>query len=89
MGVLTRMKHGIINRLITRAVEKYLKRNRNMKNWKTTLLGIFGVLSAVGAAGTAVLDGNPATNLDIAVVIAAFAALFNGIGNLNAKDNDK
>lgn len=53
-------------------------------SWKTTVLGICALLSAIGGAGTALLDGNPNTNVDITSLTAAFA----GLGLLFARDNN-
>lgn len=55
-----------------------------MKSLKTTALGIFALLTALGAAGTALLDGNPETSLDIGSVIGAFA----GLGLIFARDHN-
>ncbi len=56
-----------------------------MKSWKTTILGICALLVALGTAGTAILDGDPATSLDWEQIIAALA----GLGLLAARDNSK
>ena len=54
-----------------------------MKNFKTTLLGVGVILAAVGGAIKAVLDGDPATNVDIPTVVASISA---GFGLILAKD---
>lgn len=57
----------------------------NMKSsWKTTLAGIAAIMTAGGAALTALTDGNPATEPDYAALIAAVMA---GVGLLFARDN--
>lgn len=56
-----------------------------MKSWKTTVAGIAAILTAGGAALTAISDGNPATEPDYAALIAACIA---GLGLLFARDND-
>ena len=55
------------------------------KNWKTTALGVCALLTAIGLAGTALLDNDPTTTSDINSIIAA---LF-GLGLISAKDGDK
>lgn len=54
-------------------------------SWKTSALGICALLTAIGVAGTALLDGNPDTKPDFASIATAFA----GLGLLFARDNDK
>jgi len=56
-----------------------------MKSWKTTVAGIAAILTAGGAALTAISDGNPATEPDYAALIAACIA---GLVLLFARDND-
>lgn len=53
------------------------------KNFKTTALGIATILTALSSAAVALLDGDPATNFDIAAIIAAVTA---GVGLIVAKD---
>ena len=54
-----------------------------MKNAKTTLAGIGAILVAIGSAMKALFDGDPSTNLDLGMTIAAVTA---GIGLIAAKD---
>jgi hypothetical protein len=54
-----------------------------MKNWRTTTLGVLGLISLLIGATTAVLDGDPATNVDLAVLLPL---LFAGISSLVSKD---
>ena len=56
-----------------------------MKSWKTTVTGIAAVLTAVGAALTALFDNDPNTKLDVAVTASAIMA---GIGLIFARDNN-
>jgi hypothetical protein len=56
-----------------------------MKNAKTTILGICTIVTAVASAIMALIDTNPATNFDIATVVAAIMA---GVGLIMAKDAD-
>lgn len=56
-----------------------------MKSWKTTVTGIAAVLTAVGAALTALFDNDPNTTLDITVTASAIMA---GIGLIFARDNN-
>jgi cytochrome c biogenesis factor len=62
------------------------QKETNMKSWKTSLAGVAAILTAVGAALTAAFDSDPATNVDIAVLMASVLA---GVGLLMARDNDK
>lgn len=57
-----------------------------MKNAKTTVLGIATILTAIGSAVVALIDGDPATTFDIASVVAACTA---GLGLIVAKDAEK
>ena len=62
------------------------QKETHMKSWKTTLAGVAAILTAVGAALTAAFDSDPATNIDIAVLLASVLA---GVGLIMARDNDK
>jgi hypothetical protein len=53
-------------------------------SWKTTLLGVFALLGAICAAGTALLDGNPETAPDFASILSGLT----GLGLIFARDND-
>lgn len=55
-----------------------------MKSWKTTVTGVAAILTAVGAALTALFDSDPNTTLDVAVTASAVMA---GIGLILARDN--
>jgi hypothetical protein len=54
-----------------------------MKNWKTTLAGVGAILVAVGGALTAIFDGDPKTEFNLTMTIAAISA---GVGLILAKD---
>ena len=56
-----------------------------MKNWKTTLIGLLPALAALSMQVYYLYDGNPSTNPDWSVVLAAL-----GLGGLGvfAKDRD-
>ena len=60
--------------------------NLKNKNWKTTGAGVAAILVAVSAALTAFTDGDPATNIDFAMLISAVIA---GVGLIFARDGDK
>jgi uncharacterized membrane protein YhiD involved in acid resistance len=60
--------------------------NLKNKNWKTTGAGVAAILVAVSAALTAFTDGDPATNIDFAMLISAVIA---GVGLICARDGDK
>ena len=60
--------------------------NLKNKNWTTTGAGIAAILVAVSAALTAFTDGDPATSVDFASLLAAVIA---GIGLICARDGDK
>lgn len=53
-------------------------------SWKTTVTGIAALLTVIGGAATALLDGNPATNPDWTLLIAAVTTAF---GLIFARDN--
>ena len=62
----------------------------NIKSWRTTILGIAALVSAVGLLAstlTAQLDGDPATvpNWDAAWTV--IAAALSGLGLIFARDN--
>ena len=57
-----------------------------MNSVKTTALGIFTILAAIGGAGKAILDGDPSTTFDLATTLAAITA---GFGLIVARDNNK
>ena len=60
--------------------------NLKNKNWKTTGAGVAAILVAVSAALTAFTDGDPATNIDFAMLISSVIA---GVGLICARDGDK
>lgn len=53
------------------------------KSWRTTILGIITVLTAVAGVVQAMIDTDPATNPDFTVAVAA---VISGIGLIFAKD---
>lgn len=57
-----------------------------MKSWKTTAAGIAAALAAISTAAAAYLDGDPATEPQWGVVVAAMSA---AVGLFMARDNDK
>lgn len=56
-----------------------------MKSWKTSILGLGAILTAIGAALTAVFDADPATTVNIE---GTFTAIMAGVGLLFARDNN-
>jgi len=56
------------------------------KNWKTTTVGVLALITLIATAGKAILDNDPATNVDLAtfvpLLLGAIAAIF-------AKDGDQ
>jgi hypothetical protein len=52
-----------------------------MKSWKTSVLGVIAIISAVSGAASALLQGHP---VDFPSVIAAIMA---GVGLIAAKDH--
>lgn len=56
-----------------------------MTSWKTTTTGVLAIISALVGAAQVLLDGNPATNPDYAVLVPAILA---GIGLITARDNN-
>jgi hypothetical protein len=55
-------------------------------DFKTTALGVATILTVLSAAVVALFDGDPATNFDIATVVAGVTA---GLGLIFAKDAEK
>ena len=55
-----------------------------MKSWKTTVMGVCAILTALAGAVSLLADGDPATSPDWTAVCAAVAA---GIGLIAARDN--
>jgi len=55
-----------------------------MKSWRTTVFGAGGLLTVAAATASALLDGDPTTNPEWAVVVASVAAC---LGLLFARDN--
>jgi hypothetical protein len=53
-------------------------------SWRTSLAGLGAILVAAGDTLKALMDGNPATNPDWAMVVAAISA---GLGLIFARDN--
>lgn len=52
--------------------------------YRTTILGIIAIATAVINAAQAIFDGNPATTFDLDTTITAIAA---GLGLIFARDN--
>ena len=57
-----------------------------MKSWKTTLLGVLMIIGALSTAGVALMDNDPTTNPDTALIMVAITG---GVGLINAKDSNK
>lgn len=55
-----------------------------MKSWKTTVMGICGILAAVATLVKALVDNDPSTNPDWTMTITAITT---GIGLISARDN--
>ena len=55
-----------------------------VRNWKTTFMGIGTIIVALIGVAISLIDGNPATNPDWTVTIAALTA---GWGLIMAKDS--
>ena len=54
------------------------------KSWRTTVLGITTILTAVAGVVAALIDNDPLTNPDMTVAVAAIVS---GIGLIFAKDS--
>lgn len=54
------------------------------KSWRTTVLGITTILTAVAGVVAALIDNDPLTNPDMTVAVAAVVS---GIGLIFAKDS--
>jgi len=55
-------------------------------SWQTTTCGVLGIVAVFCGVGIALLDGDPATNPDWTLVIAAVVA---GVAAIRARDDDK
>jgi hypothetical protein len=53
-------------------------------SWRTGLAGLFAGLSILIGQASAVVDSDPATNLDLSIVIATIAAM---VAAFSARDN--
>lgn len=53
-------------------------------SYRTTILGVIAIITAVANAAQAVFDNNPATVFDLETTIAAVSA---GLGLIFARDN--
>ena len=53
------------------------------KSWRTTTLGVLAIITGVAGFLKATLDGDPATDPDMAALVAAISA---GLGLVFAKD---
>lgn len=58
-------------------------------SWKTTACGIAGLVAAIATGAKALLDGDPATGIDFAAILAAILVVAPSIGLIFARDNDK
>jgi divalent metal cation (Fe/Co/Zn/Cd) transporter len=54
-----------------------------MKNWRTTLLGLFSIASVIMSAVQLMIDGDPKTNPDWNLVFAQCSA---GVGLILARE---
>ena len=57
-----------------------------MKSWQTTVAGIAAILTALGTAAQPLLDGDPLTNPDWGVMMAAIMA---GVGLIFARTDSQ
>lgn len=55
-------------------------------NWETSAMGVGAILTAVGAAITAMFDGNPDTHVNWSLLLPAVMA---GIGLIRSRDANK
>ena len=67
------------------AVNRVIRRYPMLRSWKTSSLGILGVIPVILSAIKTLMDGDPATNPDWTVVISAILMAF---GLTQAKDHD-
>lgn len=58
-----------------------------MKNWKTTVIGILGVIVAVSTAAISFLQGE-FSGQSITIIMTSLAAVIPSIGNILSKDAD-
>lgn len=55
------------------------------KNWKTSLVGILAIVSAVAYIGKKVVSAQPITEADLGILLSALT----GAGLIAAKDHNK
>jgi hypothetical protein len=55
-------------------------------SWKTTAMGIAGILGIIAGVAKALLDNDPSTNPDWTMVLSGLTA---GLTGLFARDNNK
>jgi hypothetical protein len=60
-----------------------------MKSWKTTAAGILIAIAAIATAAGALLDGDPATTVDMELLLTAVMGGLAAAGLIAARDNDK
>ena len=83
MGLVQKWKRALLERAIENAVVAVFGKDGALKNYKTTTVGILGVIAALAAAGKALLDNDPSTVPDWAVLFALITA---SVGNIVSKD---
>lgn len=75
-----------LDKIITKFVVKFLTKKIDgmKKSWKTTVIGIAVLLGAIASAAIALVDGDPATTLNLTEILAALM----GLGLIASKDGD-
>lgn len=58
------------------------------KSWRTTVAGVLAGLSVVFGQLSAILDGNPDTQVDWTMMATTLGVLFASFGLVVARDND-
>ena len=70
--------------LIGRAIKQLDKEVLKMpRSWRTTLVGVLMILGLVANAGVTILDGDPATTVDLKILLAGLGV---GWGFIVARD---
>ncbi len=69
-------RHGHVGRLLE-------GKGREMKNWKTTLIGVLAIISTLAGAATAILNGH---HIDGAFLTSTLTGIMTGVGLIKAAD---
>jgi hypothetical protein len=80
--MLNNLKRALLIKVINDVLKD--KVSKMPKDWKTTALGVLGIVSALTGAATAVLQGH---SIDWAQLFMTVTALSSGLGLIKAADS--